>query len=473
MIDSLTLVQNRLNLKLNIADTASMLLPYARVQQMLDSLALVQSRLDLKLQAVTPGTSGNVLTSDGTTWTSAAGGVPYTGATGPVNLGAYDLTLQGFTIGLGTGSIATNIALGRNALQSNTTGFENSAFGMQSLKNNTDGFVNTAFGAYSLSTNVIGARNTAFGKNALYTNKAYDNTALGYLTLQNNSTGSYNVAVGSESLVANTTASNNTAVGSMSLWTNTTGGGNTAIGYSSLIFNQTGANNIAAGYGALYSNTTASYNAAFGAQSLEQNTTGNSNTAIGVAAIDRNSTGANNAVLGAFAGRYIGDGATYNTEINNAVLIGANAKPLSDHGANEIVIGYNAVGNGSNTIQLGNTSVTNVKTSGTITAGTVTYPNVHNSTDGQVLTVDATGTASWSTVVIREVADELTATAAQTSFNLSQTKSVNSKVKMYINGIRISNAAYGVSGTTLTYDPVLNGGYSLTSGDRVQFDYYY
>ena len=75
LIDSLTLVQNRMNLKLNIADTASMLAPYvnastlnnsiatklntadtssmlgsyARAQRMIDSLNLVQSRIDLKL----------------------------------------------------------------------------------------------------------------------------------------------------------------------------------------------------------------------------------------------------------------------------------------------------------------------------------------------------------------------------------------------------------------------------------------
>ena len=303
-------------------------------------------------------------------------------------------TGEWMTIGMGAGSIGTNTALGNKALQSNSTGFENSAFGMHSLKNNTDGFVNTAFGAYSLGTNVSGARNTAFGRSALYNNNAYDNTALGYITLLTNSSGSHNVAVGSESLTANTIASENTAVGSFSLWTNTTGEGNTAIGYSSLIFNQTGVRNIAAGYGALYANTTASYNAAFGAQSLGSNTTGNSNTAIGAGTIDFNTTGSNNAVVGFLAGRYIGDATTNNTEINNAVLIGANTMALADHGTNEIVIGYNAVGNGSNTIQLGNTAVTNLKTSGTITAGAVTYPNAHG-TSGQVLSTTGSGALAW------------------------------------------------------------------------------
>ena len=38
-----------LNTKVNIADTASMLSPYARTQRMIDSLTAVQNRIDLKL----------------------------------------------------------------------------------------------------------------------------------------------------------------------------------------------------------------------------------------------------------------------------------------------------------------------------------------------------------------------------------------------------------------------------------------
>jgi hypothetical protein len=74
---------------------------------------------------------------------------------------------------------------------------------------------------------------------------------------------------------------------------------------------------------------------------------------------------------------------------------------------------------------------------------------------------------------VREVADEFTATASQIYFTLTQTPSVNSKVKMFVNGIRISNEAYSFTGTTLTYNPTNNGAYALTSGDRIQFDYYY
>jgi hypothetical protein len=91
---------------------------------------------------------------------------------------------------------------------------------------------------------------------------------------------------------------------------------------------------------------------------------------------------------------------------------------------------------------------------------------------GKVLTSDADGLASWQAGV-REVADEFLATANQTTFTLTQAPSTNSKVKMYINGIRISNSAYPTAGNTLTYDPAENGMYTLLESDRIQFDYFY
>ncbi|MFM1774721.1 MAG: hypothetical protein RJA53_331 [Bacteroidota bacterium] len=75
--------------------------------------------------------------------------------------------------------------------------------------------------------------------------------------------------------------------------------------------------------------------------------------------------------------------------------------------------------------------------------------------------------------LVREIADEFSATAGQTVFTLTQTKSANSKLKMFINGVRISNTAYTLVGTTLTYTPASNASYVLTLNDRIQFDYYY
>ena len=127
---------------------------------------------------------------------------------------------------------------------------------------------------------------------------------------------------------------------------------------------------------------------------------------------------------------------------------------------------------------MGNSSVTDVNTSGALTTGTVTYPNTHNATAGQVLTTNSAGVASWVTpsgggATVSEATDEFSASAAQTVFTLTQIPAATSKVKMFINGIRVSNAAYSIIGTTLTYDPVLNGAYAVSVNDRLQFDYSY
>jgi hypothetical protein len=97
----------------------------------------------------------------------------------------------------------------------------------------------------------------------------------------------------------------------------------------------------------------------------------------------------------------IGYAAGQNSQGANAVAIGGFS---TSSFTNSIAIGYKATTTAANTIQLGgdgvvsgSTAITNVKTTGTLTAGTVTYPNAHNSTAGQLLSIDATGTAAWTT----------------------------------------------------------------------------
>jgi hypothetical protein len=297
----------------------------------------------------TVGTNGQVLTSNGTsiTWATASGGsgVPYTGATGAVDLGAYDLKVYGLTIGRGGGNVESNTANGVNSLYLNTTGNSNTAYGSASLYSNTSGSLNTANGFRSL----------------------YSNTA------------SYNTAYGSGSLYSNTTGGSNTANGVNSLYLNTTGSNNTANGIQALYNNKEGDNNTANGVNSLYSNTTGYFNVANGYQSLYSNTTGSQNTAVGYS-----------------AGRWIANGSTNNTTSDYSVYLGSETKASADNAQNEVVIGYNAIGAGSNTIQLGNTSVTNVKTSGTITAGSITYPSAHG-TANQVLSTTGSGTLTWTT----------------------------------------------------------------------------
>ena len=130
-------------------------------------------------------------------------------------------------------------------------------------------------------------------------------------------------------------------------------------------------NNTANGANALYYNTTGYYNTVNGVNALYNNTTGSNNTASGVSALFYNTTGYYNTASGASAGFYIADGTTPNQTSNYSVLLGANAKPLADGDTNEIVIGYNAIGNGSNTVTLGNDSITTTVLKGNIGINTI------------------------------------------------------------------------------------------------------
>jgi hypothetical protein len=122
---------------------------------------------------------------------------------------------------------------------------------------------------------------------------------------------------------------------------------NSAIGNNSLSSNTIGYYNSAIGYSSLYSNTTGYYNSAIGLSSLYSNTTGNYNSAIGTS-----------------SGRYIAGGATGNTTSDYSLYLGSETKALADNGQNEIVIGYDVTGLGSNTVVIGNSSITKTQLMG-------------------------------------------------------------------------------------------------------------
>ena len=138
---------------------------------------------------------------------------------------------------------------------------------------------------------------------------------------------------------------------------NTTGYRNTAIGYTALSSNTTGYLNTALGYNTLQSNTTGDRNTALGVAALQFNTTGNRNTALGVYALYSNTTGYLNTALGSDAGRFT-SAAAANATSTNSVYLGYDTRSSASGNTNETVIGASAVGNGSNTVTLGNTSVT-------------------------------------------------------------------------------------------------------------------
>jgi len=208
-------------------------------------------------------------------------------------------------------------------------------------------------GVNSGFSNTIGYWNTATGPGALYSNTAgYYNVATGPAALYNNTTGHSNVATGVNALVINTTGTYNVATGRDALYSNTTGYNNTATGYATLLYNTTGDNNTATGLNALYSNSAGYNNTATGSGSLYSNTTGTNNTAHGNFALG-NSTGNYNTAHGTTSLYYLTSG-------SGNTAIGYNAGNNSGtNPSNFTAIGRDAghVGNNSNTIEIGNTSV--------------------------------------------------------------------------------------------------------------------
>ena len=342
------------------------------------------------------GTNGQILSTTGSgtlTWTTATNNlVPFNGANRSVDLGYYDLKVSGVTVGRGPGTLNfANTTLGDSALAFNASGSRNNAFGNNALQNNTNGNDNIAFGTSALAANTTSSNNIAIGTQALGVNiPGSYNVAIGSYALAKDSIGSNNTAIGYASLRSNTTGINNTATGMFSLISDTSGSNNTANGYQSLNYNSNGSYNTANGVQSLYFNSIGIQNTSSGVQSLYYNTSGNYNNANGYQALNSNTTGAYNTAIGKSS-------LSSNTTGNHNTAIGNKADVSTNNLENATAIGDSAIVTASNTIQLGNSNVTNVKTNGTLTANAVTYPNSHG-TNGQFLTTTGTGILTWTTL---------------------------------------------------------------------------
>lgn len=192
-------------------------------------------------------------------------------------------TIEGLTVGLGAGAVASNTAVGVLALETNTTGASNTALGLSAL-----------------NANSTGNYNTAVGNGALQLSTGSQNTAVGNLAANNNLTATSTTAIGSTALYSVTTGSQNVAVGSLAAYAINTGADNVAIGTSALRNNTAYNNNVAIGTGTLSGNGMSNsvgigYNA--GATAY-----GNQNTLIGANSGSGLSSGAYNVIIGAYTG---------------------------------------------------------------------------------------------------------------------------------------------------------------------------
>ena len=279
-------------------------------------------------------TTGNANITDGSKFFGTTDAQPLNVQVGGIASGRFDVNAVSgqSTLGYGAGySLVRNLT--------NNNGTKNTGFGYQAFYNTTLGNENTAMGYQALLTNVAGASSTAIGYQAMSNaNSSLNggstplityNTAVGYQALQGSATASAN------------TGNNNTATGYQSLKNTTSGFGNSSYGVSSLTSNTTGYYNTGMGFQSLMNSTTGSYNVGVGMYALRTLGTGTGNVGIGYHTMSSNSSGSYNVAIGYTAN--IADGVT-----------------------NAVAIGNGASNSTSNSIVLGNTNVTRVSTSGAI-----------------------------------------------------------------------------------------------------------
>ncbi|MDP4199334.1 MAG: hypothetical protein Q8922_10720 [Bacteroidota bacterium] len=362
------------------------------------------------------GTTGQVLTSQGPgtppIWAPGGGGITGSGTANQItywngtssetgsanftldttnellNVGSGDNIRSGYQIN-GSTVLADrpnyDIFVGVGAGTSNTTGANNTFLGYLSGTTNADGSNNSFSGYEAGYSNTSGYENTFLGSRAGYSNTTgYDNVFTGHWTGLSNTTGFNNTFSGDHAGAGNTTGNYNTFSGQLSGTANSTGSYNTFTGSQTGEGNSSGALNTFTGYQAGYSNTTGNNNTFEGGAVGYYNTTGSYNIYIGLTTGYNSSTGSDNTFVGSSSG-------ITNTTGGHLTLLGYSSDVASSGLTNATAIGNGAVVAASNTIQLGNASVTLVNTHGSLQFAGALMPNDSAGTTGQVLTSQGPG----------------------------------------------------------------------------------
>ena len=224
----------------------------------------------------------------------------------------------GFNIWIGNGGQSSAFSTGNE-------GSHNISTGINALLSNTSGNFNISIGTNSLIKNLNGSNNVAFGLNALGSNiSGSANVAIGFAALSSTITADYNLAIGSDAM----------------------------------LFTNTGFQNVALGFASMRSNTSGYYNVGLGKGSLFSNTIGNGNMACGVDALYNNTQGYFNIAMGNAAGAHASASNLLNQTSNTSIYIGYLSRASANGNSNEIVMGHEAIGNGSNTTTIGNSNTT-------------------------------------------------------------------------------------------------------------------
>ena len=239
---------------------------------------------------------------------------------------------------LSFGFASRNLAIGKEAMMFNTSGYENVAIGQYALRANTSGNVNVAIGFEALKNNTAGQNNTAVGAYALNLNDGgFYNTAIGYGALAENTFGISNVAIGVNALY-HSDSNYNVAIGSNVLGAiGYTGSHNLGVGIDTLRAVTTGQYCQAFGHEVLYNFTAGTYNDGYGHQVLHALTAGSFNVAIGGQALGALVTGDRNIIIGSQA-------AVSQTAGSGNIMIASNANFSNTTGSNQLNIGGQILG---------------------------------------------------------------------------------------------------------------------------------
>lgn len=277
-------------------------------------------------------------------------------------IGAYTYTMGTYSFAGGYGLSGINVkATGESAFNfQKVTGTTKDAIGAQSA---ILGGLNNSTSSGATKSVVLGGENIqAAVANTVYVpNLMITESSLEFLNTGNS------VFIGTGAGENDDASTNqNVFIGNLAGNDNTTGNNNIFFGEKAGEYTTVGYHNFAAGKEALSSNLVGDYNIAIGYTALEDNT-GDFNVGLGYNSLKANKTGDYNICLGWESGsRYTGGSAM--TTVNNSIFIGKLTYAQSNSQTNQIVIGNEAIGNGSNTATIGDDNITDVYISEDATA---------------------------------------------------------------------------------------------------------
>lgn len=356
-----------------------------------------------------------------------------------------DALINTLTIGLGGGAVATNTALGYQALNAGSGANNSTAIGYQSLLAASSAGINTAVGSGALKSVTTASQSTAVGYIAGGTLTTAANTAIGYAALGSGTAGIANTALGAFALQGLSTGATY----------------NIGIGYNTMSAGATGSYNIAMGRNAM----------------VNSNSTGSENTSIGHSSFNDLTTGSYNIAIGKYAGYGSAGGNEATTIDDNTILIGEEASrdgsiSTATQLVNIVAIGKHAKVATSNSMVLGGTGVDAMNVgigvisptarltlpAGTTTAGTAPL----KLTSGSLMTTAEVGAVEFLT---DKYYGTITTGAARKEFTLNESSLTTNRIPFANSSGRLTdNSALAFSSNTLLVNGQIQIGSNQTAG---------